>query len=239
MGGPPAGFMAVASCKHRDTARIDLLEEMSMAKVRLSRYEVEDRGLPGVCMQCGAQAWSQKAKTFSWCPPWTGVLILAGLLPYVIVVAILTKRMTVHAPLCDEHKNHWAWRNWVLWLGLVILAVLGIASLVLLATQQDRRGGSNPIAGLACAGTAVAFLIWLITVAIIQQGAIRPTEITDDEITLTNVSAGFVDALEKEQNKRAPEYEDRWRRPRRGDDDDRYRPPRRSDDDRFRESDNR
>jgi hypothetical protein len=225
-----------------------------MAKVELSRREAEDGHLPEVCMVCGAQAWKQKSKQFSWYPPWTAILILAGLIPFAIVVMILTKRMRVQVPLCDEHQNHWSWRSWLVGLGVAFFALLGIATLVLLAATTDqspRRGGGggggggpNPLVGLLCAGTALGGLVWLIVCAIVQQMAIRPTEITDSSITLTNVAAAFVDALEEES--RRPDPRDRYGReppPRRDWDDERYsrEPPRRRDgeDDRYRERDDR
>ena len=76
-----------------------------MATVRLGRFEVERGMLPQVCMACGAPAAVRKSKKFAWHPQWIYVLLLAGLLPLIIVAAILTKRMTVAAPFCDDHKR--------------------------------------------------------------------------------------------------------------------------------------
>src|SRR5262245_66176532 len=114
-----------------------------MPKVQLSREEAEDGHLPEICMQCGAQAWKQWPKAFSWYPPWVGVLILGGVLPFVIVAAVLTKRMTVRAPLCDEHLNHWSWRAWFVGLSVAVFIVLGIACIVLLSAQDNRQGGDR------------------------------------------------------------------------------------------------
>ena len=77
--------------------------------------------------------------------------------------------------------------------------------------------------------------LWLIVAAIIQNTAIRPTEITDDYIVLTGVSRDFDDAV-RDERRREREREDRdyeRRRSRRRDDEprgrddsrrDRYRP---------------
>jgi hypothetical protein len=62
-----------------------------MAEIRLDREEA-DGGLPDICMCCGEEATVTKTKKMSWCPPWVGVLFLAGLLPYIIVMLIMTKR---------------------------------------------------------------------------------------------------------------------------------------------------
>jgi hypothetical protein len=178
-----------------------------MAAVRLGRYEVKRQLLPAVCMQCGAEATVHRRKTFSWYPPWVIVLLLFGLLPFVIVALILTKRMTVAVPLCDQHKGHWTWRAWFIWGGFVFFVVLGVAAIILLASQENRRGGANEMAGWVCAATAGAGLIWLIVAAFVQSSSIRPSEITDTSITLFHVSPDFIDAL-KEERLRYPVEED-------------------------------
>lgn len=170
-----------------------------MAKVHLTRYEVEERLLPALCMKCGAAAMVDKKKAFAWHPPWVLALILFGVLPCAIVALILTKRMTVMAPLCDEHKSHWSWRSWFIGLGFAALVVLGIGAIALIAADDNRRGAGQQLGGLVCGATAVAGLIWLFAVAIIQQTAIRTTKITDRGITLTNVSRTFIDALEEDR----------------------------------------
>jgi hypothetical protein len=121
--------------------------------------------------------------------------------------------MTVHAPLCDEHRYHWTWRGLFIWLGFAFFALLGILCLVALAAQERQRG-AFPIAGLLCFGTAMGGLAWLIAAAIIQQVGIRPTEITDRSITLANVSPSFVRAVREERALREEEGRSR-RRPRR------------------------
>ena len=166
-----------------------------MATVRLGRFEVEQRRLPSVCMQCGTEATVHKRKTFSWHPGWVIILILFGLLPWIIVALILTKRITIEAPLCDRHKGHWSWRNWFIWGGLVFVLCLGAVAIAISASQENQRGGQNQLVGLICGATVVGGLIWLIAAAIIQTVGIRPTEITNNSITLTHVSTAFVDAL--------------------------------------------
>ncbi len=209
-----------------------------MATVRLDRDEATDGYLPQLCLKCGATATVERTQTFSWCPSWVGILILAGLLPYIIVAAIMTRRLTVHAPLCDDHRNHWAMRNWFLWGGLIVCVLLGVVSGVVLAALDNRPGarpsGANPLGGLLCVGSVVIGLAWLIAVAIFQHTGIRTTEITEYDITLVNVSRDFVDAV-KEYRRR--DRDDEYRR--RDRDDNPYRlPPRgwtREDDDTFRE----
>jgi hypothetical protein len=209
-----------------------------MATARLDRDEVTGGRLPQMCMKCGAAATVERKKSFSWCPPWVGVLILAGLLPYVIVASILTKRMTVHAPFCAEHQNHWSWRNWFIWGGFACLALLGFGAFVLMVSA-DTRGGRNSsqadLGGIFCIGTIGIGLVWLIAAAIIQNTGIRPSEITDDGISLINVARDFVDAVDEYRGRFGRGYRDRDR------DRDRDRPPPRwsrdedEDDDRYRD----
>src|SRR5438093_13767748 len=56
-----------------------------MAKIRLGRYEVEEEGLPAVCMRCGAPASVQKHKTFG----------------------SRARRIRVPLFFCNRHKNYW------------------------------------------------------------------------------------------------------------------------------------
>src|SRR5581483_2652600 len=168
-----------------------------MASVRLSSREATRGELPRVCMRCGARARVEVERGFTWHPQWVYLLLLLGILPCVIVALILTKRRTVQVPLCEAHQGYWSWRAWFTGLGLLFLVLLGVAGLVL-AVNLDPRGNS-PLGGLVCLATAAGFLFYLLALAIIHQVSIRPTEITDTGITLTNVSPEFVEALEDER----------------------------------------
>jgi hypothetical protein len=219
-----------------------------MAIAYLRRYEAEDGELPRVCMRCGAPAQFTVSKRFSWHPPWVIALVLIGLLPYAIVAIILTKRMRVQAPLCDRHRGHWLRRSVFSWGGLLLLIALGIGAIILLAAADQRprprAGAAAPeLGGLACGGVVVLGVIWAVGLAIAQLTAIRPTEITDRDISLAGVSGTFMDALDEDREARAgedddEEYEDEEEdyRPRRA----RRRPqPRAEDDERVYDPDRR
>ena len=113
---------------------------------------------------------------------------------------MLTKKMTVYAPLCANHKNHWFVRNLVIFGGFAGLSLIGIAALlVILIVDQNGRGGNSALTGMVCGGPSLLLLAWLFTVAILQSTAIRPTEITDNAVNLIGVSAKFVEALEGQE----------------------------------------
>src|SRR5207247_1179889 len=100
-----------------------------MAEIRLDLGEA-DGYLPDICMCCGGAATVTKTRKMSWCPPWVGVLILAGLIPYAIVAMILTKRATVQVPLCDQHKGHWFNRALLAFGSFFLFTAIGGAAFV-------------------------------------------------------------------------------------------------------------
>jgi hypothetical protein len=192
-----------------------------MATVRLDLREADGR-LPMVCMRCGEPATVTRSKNMSWCPPWVGVLILAGLLPYLIVAIVLTKRTHVQGPFCDRHKGHWLSRVLIVASTAVLVAMVGIGAIVLVSAAPRQRGDES-LTGLVCLGGFVLFLAWLIAMMIVQNTAIRPKEITDYDIVLTGVCDAFVDAVEEADRER--EAARRQRRRRHDDDEDDYVPP--------------
>jgi hypothetical protein len=203
-----------------------------MAIVKLRNPDRYDDELPDVCMKCGAPATVRKAKTFSWHPGWVYVLLLLGLLPFVIVALVMTKRRTVRAPLCDAHRNHWLWRTLVI-LGS-FFGLFAVAFVVFIASvQPDPRGAQTDFTGWACLGCVLALFVWVILAAVLSMTAVRAAEITDRSITLVGVSREFADAYyQEDQRTFARDVErtvrERWRQ-------DHGRP--RPDDDRYREDD--
>src|SRR5438132_831128 len=109
-----------------------------MAEIRLD-LEDADGYLPGVCMCCGEEATVTKTRKMSWCPPWVGVLILAGLIPYAIVAIILTKRATVQVPLCEQHKGHWLYRQLIVGGSFFVFLMIGVVAFIV-AMILDPRG---------------------------------------------------------------------------------------------------
>jgi hypothetical protein len=169
-----------------------------MALVRLHRDDA-DGYLPDVCMCCGEPASALTTKRMAWCPPWVGVLILAGLLPYVIVSLVMTLRATIQAPLCDQHQGHWFNRLVLMWGSAALLGLVSVAGIVFVSVLPQEQ---DAIKGFVCFGCILLLLAWLIVAIVVQNTAIRPTEITTTHITLTGVSDRFVDAVEDEKAER-------------------------------------
>ncbi len=186
-----------------------------MARIRLGRYECERGRLARVCMCCGAPAVIEKSRNFSWTPPWVVILLLLGVFPYLIASMATTQRCRVDVPLCDEHKNHWLWRTLFAVLSLLAIVLFAIALIAVgVAMEQGgAKGVGDSFAGWVCLGGLGMFLVWLVAVIIVQQSAIRPTEITERDITLTHVSARFVDAMESSDRDRARDDWDHRREP--------------------------
>jgi hypothetical protein len=136
------------------------------------------------------------------------VLILAGLLIYVIVAIVLTKRMSVRLPFCERHRSYWRNRTILLFGGLAVLLVF-VPSAVLIVAALDIL--DNTTGAIICFFGPVAFLVWLVAMAIMQTTSIRPSEITERSITLVGLSEVFVDAVYDDRDAAEEEADRRWR----------------------------
>src|SRR5262249_13554370 len=142
----------------------------------------------------------QKRKTFSWCPGWVIILFFIALLPWLIVTLILTKRMTVYVPLCNKHKNHWFIRSMIVLGGLaVVFGILALGIVLMRAANQNQNGIDWSV--FVCVARFGALVILIIIAVILQQSAIRATEIANRRITLTGVADEFKEALRKQDAK--------------------------------------
>jgi hypothetical protein len=167
-----------------------------MAVLRLESYDANVLELPEVCMQCGAPATLHKSKTFSWFPPWVWVLlVVCNILIFAIVAMIMTKRRTVRVPLCEEHKNHWLWRQLLVVGSLLGLLAVGGVSMIAL---DNEGGGNDPFGGILCIGSLILLVAWVILAVIVQSTSIRAKEVTDQGIVLSGVSPEFIKAYEEE-----------------------------------------
>lgn len=176
-----------------------------MAVVRLGRHEAEKGALPPVCMRCGAPATLTKAKRFRWYPSWVNILILVGLLPYIIVAAIMTKRMRVAAPLCDAHRHHGLWNDVLVPCLLAAVFIVPCGGGFFINTVFKIKGGES--LGLVIVFSLLLGLVaWIITAVVVGARTIRPEEIADRSITLKGVSEVFVAAIHRTHEADAERY---------------------------------
>jgi hypothetical protein len=67
-----------------------------------------DAVLPMNCVKCGRPTNEPLLRRkFSWHPEWYVVLIFAGVLPYIIMAMVASKRIVVQVPLCSKHREQY------------------------------------------------------------------------------------------------------------------------------------
>jgi hypothetical protein len=153
-----------------------------VAKILLRRHEVEERALPYVCLRCGRPANLWKTKNF----------ILAA--PY--GAAAVGKLSRIEVPLCSRHRRHWLWRALFGVLGGLVVAsfLIGLAGVAEPQSVSPAwRDALIPFFGVGCVGLP----LWLPVMLILHFTSVRPTKVTEDDITLAGVSRDFVEKLKE------------------------------------------
>lgn len=145
--------------------------------------------LPDICLKSNQPATRRLKRKLQWHHPAISVTILAGLLVYVILAMILTKRATIHMALTEE----WfaiRWRRilyaWGVVLASVVLFIAGV-------TFIDQTNSLLP--AFVIIGAVVLFLGGLIY-GQYAPSLVSPQRMTDDYIWLKGVHPDFLDRLE-------------------------------------------
>jgi hypothetical protein len=154
-------------------------------------------------MVCGGEAHDVVSKKLSWSPGWVWILLFFGLLPFLIVALITTKRALLVAPMCPAHKGHWTKRTVAL-----LLSFFALIGLLVFVIQADGKPWQTAL----IFGFIFSLIAWVIVAIGLSMTAIRPRSITDSEIILVNVSSRFIDAL-VDFDPYEPEERPRRRRP--------------------------
>lgn len=153
--------------------------------------------MPPACIICGRPVATFVSKQFVWRPKWISwsfVLLLCLAIPGVLLLilgALRTKRMTVECPVCERHRNYWAWRGFWVYAPLLVLAICTVI-MSILALMGQIPATSFPILFL---GVAFLLMIWAGAAMIIQRTSIKAINITDEDITLEPVHAAFLDQV--------------------------------------------
>jgi hypothetical protein len=145
--------------------------------------------LPDICLKSNQPATKRLKRNLQWHHPLIALSILAGLLIYIILALILTKRATIMVPLTDEWYERRKRRlifSWVAGLAFLGLMVLGIV----LAVQMED--------GMYAWLILIGFLGGLFTLIIgqIMVGLVSPKRITDDYVWLKGVHPDFLNRLD-------------------------------------------
>lgn len=144
--------------------------------------------LPPICVKSNHPSTQWLKRKLSWHEPWIAVTILAGLLVYVILALILTKRATIHIGLTDE----WVARRrtrmitcWVLGLAFLAMIPLGIA----LAANTDQLGWLFMML-IGFVGSLIVLVAGQYLVSLVT-----PQRINDDYVWLKGVNREFLNRL--------------------------------------------
>jgi hypothetical protein len=114
-----------------------------------------DAVLPPCCVKCGRPADAKRLRRrFSWHPPWVYVFVLIGLLIYVILAAVLSKRTVLQLPLCSTHLEKYK----MLKMAAIVLLLGSIPEMILAGSLLPENyigwgiaaGFIALIAGLMC-----------------------------------------------------------------------------------------
>ena len=145
--------------------------------------------LPDNCVKSNEPATRRLTRKLSWHHPAIALTILIGVLIYVILAVILTKRATIQLPLTEEwfaRRQRRMLYSWVV--GLVCLALL--AGGIVLAANADEPG--------YLLLTLIGFVGGLIALVAGQAavGLVSPKRMTDEYIWLKGVHPEFLNRLE-------------------------------------------
>ena len=138
--------------------------------------------LPDRCVKCGSPSRVRLRRSVSWHNPLLYLLIPLGLLVYVIVAVVMSKRAAVEIPLCDTHKKR---RTLLIAIGLTLLFVglLGFAGALV-----AKASGVVALLGL--------FLFFAgMVVALVGQNLVTPKRIDDHFVWLKGVHQSLLAGL--------------------------------------------
>src|SRR5262249_11685113 len=119
-------------------------------------------------------------------------------------------RMTVRIPVCEHHSRYWSRRSGTL-TGFFLFVLTFGGGACLYGLDQPPGPRDDIATGWLCGTSLVLFFCWLVFAAIYIGLGVRPTEITQQYIRLTNVHEDFVAALEADRDRDADERDLRVR----------------------------
>jgi hypothetical protein len=138
--------------------------------------------LPDSCVKCGEPAVVRLKRKLAWHNPLLFLLIPLGLLVYVIVAAVVSKRALVEIPLCEAHRKRRTLLTGI-GLGLLFLGVLVFA------------GGLLARQGVILAPLGLLFFLAGMVLAIMGQSLVSAHRIDDHFVWLRGVHESVLAGL--------------------------------------------
>ena len=145
--------------------------------------------LPEICVKSNQKATRRILRNLQWHHPALALTILIGLLVYVILALILTKRASIYLPLSEEWYARRRKRIWIAWLGGLGFLLLLVVSIVLVIQTE------NGLFGWLILVTVVG-LIGMLVWGQYAIGLVHPSRITDEFIWLKGVHPDFLNRLQ-------------------------------------------
>lgn len=135
--------------------------------------------LPQICVKSGTPATTWLKRDLSWHHPLCYLALLGGLIPFVVIALIVTKKATVHVGLCEEwaaRRKRWLTIGWS-------TALLGVALLIggiVLAANEFQMG---------IIGVPIGIVVMLIggIAGSIGSRIVTPKKITDEYVWMKGV----------------------------------------------------
>lgn len=112
--------------------------------------------LPPICVKSGAPSTTWLKRDLSWHHPLAYLGLLAGLIPFVIIALIMTKRATIHIGLSEQwvaRRKQWMLIGWGV--GLSGLAMI-VGGIVLMANEMEWGGLGMPLGFFVGLGGLIA-----------------------------------------------------------------------------------
>jgi hypothetical protein len=143
---------------------------------------MKEAPLPDRCVKCNAPANGVRLRrSLSWHHPVLYLLIFVGVLIYVILAAVLSKRAMIYIGLCAEHIRR---RRKMIAAGWALL-VAGLVSAIA-AFAND-----YPTGGMLGLGVFLFALVWLIMISRV----VTPKKIDDRLVWLNGVNSAYLSQL--------------------------------------------
>lgn len=143
--------------------------------------------LPNRCVKCnGAADAPPLTKNMQWYPPWTYLLLLLGVLPFILIALVMGKKASVTLPLCTVHRKQRSTAIAIGWLG-------SMGGLFLLFLAASMESGFLALLGFIAFFGAIIY-------GIVKAPLVTPALINDTHVHLKGVHRDYLANLPEVAN---------------------------------------